>query len=239
MVRPTVAETFNRARAYLDTDALNFPDSLLDIMLHKVWFQAAQGMERGWRFQEQSGTAAVVAGQSLVPFTFTVEARSVPAARIYTVRWGNNDLVWQEYTRSLRTWDDQLGEPVAWSELNEGLERNVRLFPGAAQAGTLDVDFYLTPVYPTAFTETFADLPEPFDDALLEGLLAEMYMREEDPDLYDMHRQIFLEHMGAIRNNERNSISTPLVIGGRARSPGGDPGGFSADGGFTQPAARG
>ena len=237
MARPTLRELFDRARIYLDTDSLNFPDNLCDILMKRVWFQAAQGMERGWRFQEQSGTATVVAGTAHVPFTFTVESRSVPAARIHTLRWNANDLVWTEYTRALRLYGDQTGSPVNWSEQNEGLERNLRLFPIPGQDGTLTVDFYLTPTYPTDLTQTFSDLPDAFDDALLEGLLAEMYMREEDPDLYNDHRDIFLQHMGAIRNNERISLSTPLVMAGRARVPGKDPGGFAANGAFTQPAA--
>lgn len=238
MARPTLHELFDRARIYLDTDELNFPDNLCDILMKRVWFQAASGMERGWRFQEQSGSSPVLAGVAMVPFSFTVETRSVPAARIYTVRWGSDDLVWNEYTHALREWGTQSGDPRFWSELNNGLDRHIRLFPIPGVDGTLTVDFYLTPTYPTNPGETFADLPEQFDDALLEGLLAEMYMREEDPDLYDAHRQIFLEAMGAIRNNERISLTTPLVMGGRGRVPGRDPGGFAANGAFTQPAIR-
>jgi hypothetical protein len=235
MARPTLHDVFEKARAYLDTDALNFPDSLCDILMKRVWFQAASGMERGWRFQQQAGSVAVQAGTALVPFTFTVESRSVPAARIHTVRWIGTDLVWNEYTHALRQWGTQTGAPVAWSELNDGLSRQLRLFPIPGVDGVLYVDFYLTPTYPTTPTETFADLPEQVDDALLEGLLAEMYMREEDPDLYQVHRQIFLEAMGAIRNNERISLTTPLVMAGRARAPGRDPGGFAANGAFTDP----
>jgi hypothetical protein len=40
MPRLTVGEIFNNVRTYLDTDDLNFPNDLLNMMLQRLWFQA-------------------------------------------------------------------------------------------------------------------------------------------------------------------------------------------------------
>jgi hypothetical protein len=238
----SLTELFNDARQYLDTDDLNFPNDLLDTLLHKVWFQAVT-MEREWRFFQRAGTAAVTAGQRLVPFTFitNLPVPAVPATRLLTVMWEQTPLRWRELSAAIRSWTDAQGTPSEYSEQNEGPQRNIALFPTPALAGTLRIEFYAEPVYPVItpgdYSRTFSDLPEEFDDALMEGLLSEMYMREEDPDLYETHRQMFLEHMGSIRNRWRESLYAPLVMAARARNPGGDPGGWNWPGYITQPTA--
>jgi hypothetical protein len=236
--RPTKGEIFGRARAYLDTDDLNFPNSLCDILLERIWFQAVT-MEREWRFFQQAGTAQVAAGQWLVPLEFVVETRNVPATRLLMVTWNDVRLAWQEFVRSVDRVSGS-GTPVAWCEMNDGVQRNIALRPVPPAEGVLGAVFYLQPTYPpgvtdTELTATFSDLPEEFDAALLEGLLAEMYMREEDFDLYDVHRQMFLEQMGAVRNRWRASIDVPLVVAGQARGPSESPSGFDDMGRFTQP----
>ena len=154
------------------------------------------------------------------------------------VKWGNEDLVWGELSMLLRMYDStERGQPCAYSEQNDGQQRNIALFPTPIADGELSVQFFATAVYPPTYNDTFADLPEEFDDALMEGLLAEMYMREEDPDLYEVHRQMFLEQMGAIRNYWRESLYTPMVFAGRARAPSGDPGGWHWGGYVTRPVA--
>ena len=234
MPRPTKGDLFDQARQYLDTDDLNFPDTLLDVLLQRIWFQAV-AMEREWRFFQQQGTCPVTAGDGNVPFTFTVSAAQVPGVRLTNVRWNLSgvDLPAWEYTTAQANWSDGRGEPIAYSERNEGVNRTIRLWPTPASDGTLTVDFYAEPVYPVVDTELFADLPPEFDAALLEGLLSDMYYREEDPDLGQMHRSMFLEQMGSIRNRWRYSMDTPVVMNQLARAPGLDPGGFDAMGRFT------
>lgn len=237
MPRPTKAELYDQARAYLDTDELNFPDSLLEILAKRVWFQAIN-MEREWRFFQQFGTAPGVAGE-LIPMTFSVgvNAQQVPAIRIYSLAWNDGMLPWVEYTTGLDMYPGS-GEPVAWSELNTGNQRNVRLFPHATGDGLLSCDFYADSVFPANDVDGFGDVPEEFDSALLEGLLADMYYREEDPDLGDLHAGLFQNQMGSIRDRWRGSIDIPIVVAGRARRPGYDPGGIDAMGRVTQPVAR-
>jgi hypothetical protein len=238
MNRLTLADLFNRSRTYLDTDELNFPNPLCDTLLRRIWFQAVT-MEREWRFFQRQGSVPVAAGTALVPFAFeTLPAQAVPATRLLTVMWNDQPLVWRELSTSIRT-EAGGGNPVTYSEQNNGLQRNVALFPAPAVAGTLNVTFFAEPVYPEdpTYLTGFLDLPEEFDWALLEGLLAEMYSREEDMDLYDVHRQNFLEQMGSVRNRWRESLATPLVMAGRGRLPGKDPGGFNDRGIYTLPTA--
>ena len=243
MPRWTKADLFNNARTYLDTDELNFPNPLCDILLRRVWMQAVS-MEREWRFLQKSGEVEVTGGTALVPFSYTTGTdlttglpQITEGTRIQTAAWGGNILGWCEYTWGLSMFGTQEGSPVAWTELNDGLQRNIRLFPVPSGDGELTVDFYLTPVYVEDETQSFDQLPEEFDSALLEGLLADMYMREEDPDLFDTHRQMFLEQMGTIKDRWRESLTTPLVMGGRGRWPGGDPGGFDDYDRMTRPVA--
>jgi hypothetical protein len=241
MPRLTVGEIFNNVRTYLDTDDLNFPNDLLNMMLQRLWFQAVT-MEREWRFFQRQGTAAVTTGTWQVPMEFdTLPTPAMPGVRLLVVQWERDPLVWRENTYALRTWGDAAGIPVSYTEINDGPKRNIGLFPRPSTDGTLYVEFFAEPVYPVVnvgqYNVYFADLPEEFDQALQEGLLAEMYMREEDPDLYDVHRNMFLEQMGSIRNRWKESLYTPLVMAGRARSPGGDNDGFNERGAFRQPAA--
>ena len=239
MPRPTKAELFDQARQYLDTDELNFPDALLDVLLQRIWFQAV-AMEREWRFFQQQGVAPVVAGEANVPFTFTVSAAQVPGVRLTNLRLDSSgvDLPQWEYTTAQANWSDGQGTPFAYSERNEGTVRTIRLWPTPMADDGLTVDFYAEPVYPAVGTELFADLPPEFDSALLEGLLSDMYNREEDPDLGQMHRTMFLEQMGSIRNRWRYSVDTPIIMNGLARVGGLDPGGFDSFGRMTAPSRR-
>jgi hypothetical protein len=241
MPRLTVGEIFNNVRTYLDTDDLNFPNDLLNMMLQRLWFQAVT-MEREWRFFQRQGTVSVLSGSAAVPMAFdTLPTPALPGVRLLVVQWERQPLVWQENTYALRTWGDATGAPVVYTEINDGPQRNIGLFPHPSTDGTLHVEFFAEPVYPVvnvgSYNVYFADLPEEFDQALQEGLLAEMYMREEDPDLYDVHRNMFLEQMGSIRNRWKESLYTPLVMAGKARSPDGDNKGFNDRGAFRQPAA--
>jgi hypothetical protein len=158
-------------------------------------------------------------------------------------------LVWQEASMALRTWGDNRGDPAIYSELNDGTQRNIALFPHPYISEdvvpddypVVTVEFFAEPVYPVVvpgdYSVIFGDLPDEFDAALQEGLLAEMYMREEDPDLYDVHRNMFLEQMGSIRNRWKESLNTPIIMAGEARDRRHDRSGFSVDGSFRQPAA--
>jgi hypothetical protein len=175
--------------------------------------------------------------------TFVVATRDVPGVRLMMVAWDNRRLRWEEFVRSVDEVSPGPGTPVVWCEVNDGTQRSIALRPAPAYDGALSALFYLQPVYPPGTTPdelaaTFSDLPEEFDGALLEGLLADMYMREEDPDLYDMHRNMFLEQMGSIRNRWRASIDVPLVIGGKALI-GDKQYGFDDMGRFTAPIAPG
>ena len=69
MARLTVGEIFDNVRTYLDTDDLNFPNDLLNMMLQRLWFQAVT-MEREWRFFQRQGTVAVPSGSAAVPMAF-------------------------------------------------------------------------------------------------------------------------------------------------------------------------
>lgn len=248
MAHRTLLDLFNQARTYLDTDELNFPDDLCNILFQRIWFQAV-ALEREWRFLQQYGTIDVLAGTALVPASFTITddaagtTATVGAVRLYTVAW-NDGLLWQrEYVAGEAESADAVGTPTAYSELNTGPQRSIRLFPIPGSDGTIRADFYADLVYPAPpggggpYDVTLDPLPDEFDSCLLEGLLAEMYMREEDTDLYQQHRQMFLEQTGSIRSNWRYSQQRPVVMAGRARRPGTSQGGFDDMGRFTRPVA--
>lgn len=239
---------------YLDTDNLNFPDDLCNLLIQRIWRQSIS-MERQWRFLQKQGMTDVTAGSDAVDMTFITDLTNpvaVPAERIYTMRFGigtttampdettYRSLPLYEYTLALKTYGERTGTPLAWSEVNDGPTRRIRLWPTPSMNVVLVSDFYADLVYPASpvsggpYDVTFFPLPDEWDDALLEGLLGEMYTREEDPDLAQIHRQNFLEQTGSIRDHWRYSIDTPVVVGGAARLV--DPGsGFNDMGAFTAP----
>ena len=247
MPRLMLSDIFDNARSYLDTDELNFPDPLLDMLMRRLWFQAVT-MEREWRFFQRWGSVDIVVDEDnppthYVPLAFDTLVAATPATRIMGVLWNGDPLVWREASVLVRGATDSSGQPVYYSELNEGLQRNLYLAPAPGYSGTVRCEFYQEPQYPVLvpgqYDVLFSDLPEEFEPALQEGLIAEMYMREEDPDLYDVHRQMFLEQMGSIRNRWKESLFTPIVMAGRARSPAGSSAGFDDRGALRQPAAPG
>lgn len=254
MANRTLRDLFDQARVYLDTDDLNFPDDLCNILLQRIWAQVVS-MEREWRFLQKRGTLDVTAGTvdiDMAFFTDPANTAPTPAARLYTLRWAQGlvaargsygALAWVSYTDALKVWGEQQGTPACWSEINDGPDRKIRLFPSPNADGNLLSDFYADLTYPASpvgggpYDTTFAPLPDEWDSALLEGLLAEMYMREEDPDLYNIHRQLFLEQTGTIRTHWRRSIDAPIVVAGNARVTG-PATGFNDVGAFTAPAMR-
>jgi hypothetical protein len=209
---------FQEVRDYLDTDALNFPDEILLPLLRRIWFQAL-AMEKEWAFLHQEGVLVVTASERDVLAAPVVNAVATPAMRFFNIRdeYGY-PLPWMEEGLAQRQWGDQVGDPRVWTDHVEGGVRYVRLYPVPVMDRTLTAGFYAEAVFPTYPTGTFADLPREFDETLKEGLIAEMYMREEDPDLYQAHRSIFLEQMGSIRAHWRGSVSTPVVMNLRALS---------------------
>ena len=76
MARLTLGDMFNNVREYLDTDDLNFPDDLLNMLLHRLWFQAVT-MEREWRFFQRQGSIPVAAGTALVPMAFDTHSAAL------------------------------------------------------------------------------------------------------------------------------------------------------------------
>lgn len=218
MARLTLGEMFNEVRAYLDTDDLNFTDDLLSSLLRRVWYQAV-AMEKEWAFLHQEGDLAITAGLRDTPAVISVGGVLRPSVRIFEMRDENGGVIpWTDKQRAQLVHGDGRGEPCSWSDHYEGGTRLLRLYPVPVRDRTFTCEFYAEAVFPPYPDGAFIDLPEEFDEVLKEGLVAEMYMREEDPDLYQAHRSVFLEQMGSIRAHWRGSVTPTLVMNGRARS---------------------
>jgi hypothetical protein len=226
VARLSVADIFDQVRDYLDTDALNMPDTLLDTMLQRVWFEAIN-MEAEWRFLNITMTIDVANGAQDLPMAFTpaIDPPPVPpppptpAVRINYLRDPVQGTLLPQvpiHEGLAHYGTTPVANPVAWSDYSSGYERILKLWPIVGMDCQLVVAFYALPQYPAAFTDTFVDLPPEFDQALKTGLLAETYLREEDPELYDSQRQVYLNAMGSIRAAWKVSNSDPLVLN---RSP--------------------
>ena len=220
MARRTLADLYDEARTYLDTDDLNFPDDLCRLLLRRVWFQAVN-MEPEWRFLRHDGTVDVLAHDDLVPLTFTIPSLGGvqrEAARVDWLRWSVNGALLRPVTLldGARVWQDTYGTPEGYSDYADAQVRSIRLWPSANTDGTLTAGLIIKPDFPSTDEGVMVDLPEEFDDALLQALLAEMYMREEDADLYQFQRSMFMEQMGSIRQRWRPSIQDRLVMAGEA-----------------------
>lgn len=228
MARRTLSMLYDEARAYLDTDDLNFPDDLCTLLMRRVWFQAVN-MEVEWEFLLCDGTADWPADAVRIPLRFAVPALegspTREAARLAWVRWDNGlNLTCQTtWLRGMEALNNQIGVPGYWAEERDGGVRYLRLWPtpsiDPATPQAVQVSMVLIPEFPTSVQGSFVDLPEEFDDALLQALLAEMYMREEDGDLYQFARSMFMEQMGSIKERWRRSIPQRLVMASDALYP--------------------
>lgn len=216
MARRSLAMIYDEARSYLDTDDLNFPDDLCTMLMRRVWFQAVN-METEWRFLLCDAYVDVPAMTSRVPLTFTVGSLAGQpvreAARLDWVRWGTSPLTVQTtWRRGDATYATTVGMPGFYAEEQDAGVRYLRLFPTPNYDDRLSVSMVLIPQFPATVDDAFVDLPEEFDDALLQALLAEMYMREEDGDLYQFQRSMFMEQMGSIKERWRMSNPERLVL---------------------------
>lgn len=216
MARRSLAMLYDEARAYLDTDDLNFPDDLCTSLMRRVWFQAIN-METEWRFLLCDAYVDVPAATLRVPLSFTVPALAGQpvreAARFDWVRWENNALTMQTGWRLAHDlFRTQTGLPIYFAEEQDAGVRYARLFPAPQTDGRLYVSMVLIPQFPATVNDAFVDLPEEFDDALLQALLAEMYMREEDGDLYQFQRSMFMEQMGSIKERWKQTNPERLQL---------------------------
>ena len=225
MARRTLSDLYNEARAYLDTDDLNFPDDLLTLLMRRVWFQAVN-MEAEWDFLLCDGEALWPANAERVPLTFTLpQFAGVPsrqAARLAWVRWGDAPLTCQAtWRQGDLAYHNVSGTPQFWVEERDAGVRYLRLLPTPVTDGTtkVNVSMVLIPEFPLSVAGSFVDLPEEFDDALLQALLAEMYMREEDGDLYQFARSMFMEQMGSIKERWRKSVPQRVIVAADAVAP--------------------
>lgn len=224
MARRTLGDLYAEARAYLDTDDLNFPDDLCTLLMKRVWFQAVN-MEVEWEFLLCDGTQDWVAETTRMPLRFTVAALAgAPtreAARLAWVRWNDSGNLTCQTTwlRGMEALNGQIGTPQYWGEERDGGVRYLRLWPAPGIDSAVAVSMVLIPEFPLSVAAAFVDLPEEFDDALLQGLVAEMYMREEDGDLFQFARSSFMEQMGSIKERWRRSVPQRLVVAGDALSP--------------------
>ena len=227
MARRTLDDLYAEARTYLDTDDLNFPTDLCHLLMRRVWFQAVN-MEREWRFLLCDGFVDVPAFTSRIPLRFTCTGLAGQpqrdAARLDWVAWGDPAValaLQSQWVRVIGTWGvtpSASGVPEAWAEEQDSGVRYLRLGPPPATDGRLNVSMVLIPEFPSDTTQALVDLPEEFDDALLQALLAEMYMREEDGDLYQFQRSMFMEQMGSIKERWRVSNTDRLVMAGDAKT---------------------
>src|SRR5262245_7698731 len=216
MARRSLSMLYVEARSYLDTDDLNFPDDLCTLLMRRVWFQAVN-MEVEWEFLLHDGTAPYLATDERIPLSFTVPALALQpvrqAARLDWVRWEDSPLLAQvEWKRGDNSFRTQKGTPTFWAEERDAGARYLRLLPAPLSDGEVNVSMVLIPEFPATVDDAFVDLPEEFDDALLQALLAEMYMREEDGDLYQFQRSMFMEQMGSIKERWRRSVPQRLVM---------------------------
>lgn len=224
MARRTLGMLYAEARTYLDTDDLNFPDDLCTILMRRVWFQAVN-MEVEWRFLLCDAYVDVVVPSARIPLTsFTVASLAGQptreAARFDWVRWENFHLACQtEWRRGDAAYLANVGTPEFYAEEQDAGVRYLRLFPAPMANGRLNVSMVLIPSFPATVNDSFVDLPEEFDDALLQALLAEMYMREEDGDLYQYQRSMFMEQMGSIKERWRMTTTQRIVVASDALYP--------------------
>jgi hypothetical protein len=200
----------DRVRAQLDTDADDLTDLLVDTWVREAW-RYVSNRNRRWPFYRSSWTLTTVAGTATYDESTLGGAANAVQELDGIIDAEGVPLRWVGFEDAQRTLVGQSGVPQFWS-VNAGL---VRLFPTPAAAYTLTLYGFRQPVewVDGQNPGNTSDLPDDFDDVLLEWTIGRAFQRQEDGDLGVMHldqAEVLLRNLQ--RRWMRQTAAAPLVL---------------------------
>lgn len=211
----TLQDFRDRVRAQLDTDADDLTDLLVDTWVREAW-RYCVNRNRRWPFYRSSWQFTTVAATA----TYDESSLGGPANTVQELDGVLGDdgapLRWVGFEEAQRSFVDASGEPLFWT-VNAGV---LRLYPTPDAAFTLTAYGFREPVeWVNGDSSLQSDMPEAFDDVILEWAIGRAFQRQEDGDLGVMHldqAEVLLRNLQ--KRWMRHASSAPLVLNDGVRS---------------------
>lgn len=212
----TLQDFRDLVRAQLDTDIDDLTDRLVDAWVREAW-RMCVNRNRRWPFYRSSWSVPVLASVASYSFA-SLGSPSNDIAEIATVIDDDNKpLTWAGLEQGQMLMSASSSKPTHWTIEGD----NLVLYPTPGTAYTYTAYGYRRPVEwgSTSAGET-SDLPDDFDDVILNWIVGRAFQRQEDGDLGVMHldqadfllRQLQKQYM-------RYNSSFPLVLNDGVRRP--------------------
>jgi hypothetical protein len=179
----TLQEFRDLVRAQLDTDADDLTDTLVNVWVREGW-RVCVNRNRRWPFYRSSWPLTLAPSVGVYPFGDV----GVPGNEVAEI-----EAVLDDEDRPLRWVGFEQGEamasasgskPTHWTVVAD----QVRVFPRPSEPFTFTAYGYRSPVdWVGVDAGASSDLPDEFDDVILNWCLGRAFQRQEDGDLGVMH----------------------------------------------------
>lgn len=199
-------------RLQLDTDEDDLPDRLVDVWVREAW-RWVTNRNRRWPFYRSDWSLSTAATVTDYPLAGLTVGGSEPHEVDAVVDDRGIPLRWVGAVDGVREFGVTSGRPQAWTVDGDTL----RVFPNPDGAYVLAVSGFRKPVewVDGANSGATSDLPDVFDDVMLEWVVGRAFQRQEDGDLGVMHldqAEVLLR--GLQRRFMRQTSAHPLVLNG-------------------------
>jgi hypothetical protein len=197
-------------RLQLDTDTDDLPDRLVDSWVREGW-RFCVNRNRRWPFYRGEWTFASTAGVPAYDESLLVGSVTAPLELDGVLDADGEPLRWVGFEDGQRNFHGRSGVPKFWS-LNAG---QIRLFPTPESVQTFSAYGWREPAEWVATDNAGAtsDLPDVFDDVILEWSLGRAFQRQEDGDLGVMHldqAEVLLRQLQ--RRFMKHASSSPMIL---------------------------
>lgn len=217
----TVLELREYVRDHLDSDALELPDTLLDVYRVEGTDRFQLGSQR-WSFFENEFTFSTTASDQTYPLSgFTVATTSPVGTAVLREVMAVEGPQWvldplgHEEARSRFASSDSTGRPRWWSQYGSTLY----LWPVPVGIESMRVRGYRGPVVTSASSD-YPDLPGEFHVLIGQWMLARAYQQMDDDRMANQFFAAVEGQFSVLRERyESPSRAGVSVMGGKARGP--------------------
>ncbi len=212
----TLQDFRDLVRAQLDTDSDDLTDRLLDAWVREGW-RTCVNRNRRWPFYRSSWTVPVLATVDSYSFASLGSATNEVAELQVLLDHEDKPLTWAGLEQAQVLMSASSSRPTHWTVEGDSLV----LFPTPGDSYTFTAYGYRRPVeWVGVDAGETSDLPDDFDDVILNWCIGRAFQRQEDGDMGVMHldqadfllRQLQKQYM-------KYGSSFPLVLNDGVRRP--------------------
>lgn len=220
----TLQEFRDLVRAQLDTDSDDLTDALLNVWVREGW-RLCVNRNRRWPFYRSSWSVAVTPSVGVYAFGDLGSPGNDVGEIEAVLDEQDRPLTWVGFEQAESLLAQADSRPTHWTIVADQL----RLFPTPNDAFTFTAYGYRSPVeWVGTNAGATTDLPDPFDDVILNWCLGRAFQRQEDGDLGVMHldqadfilRQLQKKYMHygssfplVLNDGVRRTVERPVVWG--------------------------